>query len=261
MWHHWEITFGFRVVLPIGADDDLTQRKRPKFIVRVSWAASQTAQPFGAWVYEKLGYKKVAIFSVDYAYGWQNSGGFQKSFEEAGGKIIQRIWAPLGMPDYSALMKKISKNADAVYLVSTFGASDVMGGQYKKFGPGVPAIGSGSTFDEPIFKYIGDDALGTVSSFSYAGALNSPANKKFVASYRAKYGGPPGLYAESGFVSAMFIDRAATALGGNVTDSEKFLAALKKVQLKDAPRGPIKLDEYSNPIENVYVRRVGKSKR
>jgi branched-chain amino acid transport system substrate-binding protein len=36
------------------------------------------------------------------------------------------------------------------------------------------------------------------------------------------------------------------------------LEALKKVELKDVPRGPMKLDSYGNPIQNIYVRKVEK---
>ena len=56
----------------------------------------------------------------------------------------------------------------------------------------------------------------------------------------------------------MWIGKAVESLNGNVEDKEKVLAALKSVQLKDAPRGPMTLDDRGNPIENIYVRRVVK---
>jgi branched-chain amino acid transport system substrate-binding protein len=34
------------------------------------------------------------------------------------------------------------------------------------------------------------------------------------------------------------------------------MKALKKVELSDVPRGPLKLDSYGNPIENIYIRKV-----
>ena len=37
-----------------------------------------------------------------------------------------------------------------------------------------------------------------------------------------------------------------------------FLAALKKVEIADSPRGPLTLDKYGNPIQNIYVRKVEK---
>ena len=34
------------------------------------------------------------------------------------------------------------------------------------------------------------------------------------------------------------------------------MAALRKVEISDDPRGPMKMDDLGNPIENVYIRRV-----
>lgn len=244
------------VVESAGGDDDLTQRNDVKWLVRISWANSQTALPFGAWVYHKLGYKKIAIIAMDYQYGWQNSGGFQRTFEAAGGKVIQKLWAPLGLSDYSALIKQLSKDADAVYMVSAFDAVNTMTRQYREFGPHVPLIGNGSTTDEPTLTHGGDAVLGMVTSFNYSAALNNPGNRRFVAAYRAKYNEDPGHYSESGYTSMMWLDKAIQMLHGDVSDHAKLMAALKKVELPDAPRGPIKLDAYGNVIQNVYVRQV-----
>src|SRR5213594_1051354 len=44
---------------PINSADDLTQRKRPKWLVRTGFAASQYMHPFGEYAAKVLGYKKV----------------------------------------------------------------------------------------------------------------------------------------------------------------------------------------------------------
>jgi branched-chain amino acid transport system substrate-binding protein len=45
-----------------------------------------------------------------------------------------------------------------------------------------------------------------------------------------------------------------------VEDREKFVAAIRRaIETVPDPRGPIKLDEYGNPTENVYIVRVEKS--
>jgi branched-chain amino acid transport system substrate-binding protein len=49
---------------------------------------------------------------------------------------------------------------------------------------------------------------------------------------------------------------ALEATGGDIENAEKFLGALRKVTLTDIPRGPIRFDDYGNPIMNVYVRKV-----
>jgi len=59
---------------------------------------------------------------------------------------------------------------------------------------------------------------------------------------------------------ARWIVEAANALGGQVEDREKLVAGIRRaIETTPDPRGPIKLDEYGNPTENVYVIRVDKS--
>jgi branched-chain amino acid transport system substrate-binding protein len=61
------------------------------------------------------------------------------------------------------------------------------------------------------------------------------------------------------YSSGRWIIEAARSLGGNVEDRDRFLAALRRAsETTDDPRGPIKLDDYGNPTENVYIVRVDK---
>src|SRR5205814_10152145 len=59
------------------------------------------------------------------------------------------------------------------------------------------------------------------------------------------------------YSSARWFVEAARSLQGNVEDRDGFLAALRRAgETTEDPRGPIKLDEYGNPTENVYIVRV-----
>jgi branched-chain amino acid transport system substrate-binding protein len=158
--------------------------------------------------------------------------------------------------DFTPVIKKMRKDIDAVFIVTAGNAATIIPKQYKESGPGVPLMGGGTSFDEAILRHLGDEAIGAVSPLSYSAALDTPTNKRFVEAYRAKYNVDPDFYAEGGYTSGMWIHKAVESLQGDVSDKNKLLAALKKVELKDAPRGQVKLDDYSNPIENVYVRKV-----
>jgi branched-chain amino acid transport system substrate-binding protein len=41
-----------------------------------------------------------------------------------------------------------------------------------------------------------------------------------------------------------------------VEDRAAFMAALRPVEIADAPRGPVKMDPYGNPTHNIYIRKV-----
>jgi branched-chain amino acid transport system substrate-binding protein len=247
------------LVISICGSDDLTQRKHSDWVLRTSFSSTQSMYPFGDWVAKTLHYKRVVIVGLDYSFGWEACGGFQKSFEQAGGQVVQKIWAPLGFMDFSTYLKQIRKDADAVFICTIGNAATIVPKQYKELGFNMPIIGIGTSFDEAIIRKLGDSAIGAVSALTYSANLDTPSNKRFVQAFKAEYGTDPDFYAEGGYTSAMWIHRAVEALHGDVSDKQKFLAALKAVELKDAPRGPVKLDSWGNPVENVYVRKVVKT--
>ncbi len=71
----------------ISSADDLTQRQLSKYpyFIRTSWTSSLPHQPLGQWACDQ-GYKKAITISADYAFGYETAGGFQKVFEDCGGK-------------------------------------------------------------------------------------------------------------------------------------------------------------------------------
>jgi branched-chain amino acid transport system substrate-binding protein len=248
------------MLYPVMAADDLTQRQPAKWVVRTGWTSSQPSHPFGEYVAKTLGYKKVVTFGQDYAFGWEVVGGFQKSYEEAGGQIIQKLWVPLGTTDFAPFLTQIRRDADAVFALMVAASALRFPKQYQDAGlkAKLPLIGGGVTMDEFVLPSLGDESLGTITPLIYSAAIDTPINKRFVKEYRAKFGKVPSYYSETCYTSARWINEAAKAIGGNVEDKEKFLAALRKVEIPDSPRGPIKLDAYGNPVQNIYVRKVEK---
>jgi branched-chain amino acid transport system substrate-binding protein len=246
----------------VTAADDLTQRLKYRWVIRTGWASSQPSHPFGEYAAKTLGYKKVAVIASDYAFGWEVVGGFQRTFEEAGGQVIQKLWAPLGVMDLAPYIAKLRRDANAV-LTMVAGASTIQFmKQYDEAGlrGKIPLIGGGPAVDESLLPSMGDEAIGVISPLIYSGALDTPANRRFAKEYRTRFGKVPSYFAETNYTSGRWINEAVRALGGQVEDREKLLAALRKVEIPDAPRGPIKLDGYGNPIQNVYFRKVERNR-
>jgi branched-chain amino acid transport system substrate-binding protein len=246
------------MLYPVIAADDLTQRKPAKWVVRTGWASSQPSHPFGEYAAKTLGYKRIAVIGIDYAFGWEVVGGFQKTFEENGGQIIQKLWAPLNTTDFAPYLSQIRRDADAVFALMVSISASRFPKQYQDAGlkAKLPLIGGGTTFDEFVLPSLGDEAIGGVSPLIYSAALDTPVNRRFVAEYRKKYGKVPSYFSETSYTSTRWIAEAAKAIGGDVENRDKFLEALRKVEIPDAPRGPIKLDAYGNPIQNIYIRKV-----
>ena len=248
------------MLYPVIAADDLTQRKPAKWVVRTGWTSSQPSHPFGEYAAKTLGYKKIVTIGIDYAFGWEVIGGFQKTFEENGGQIVQKLWAPLNTTDFAPYLSQIKRDADAVFALMVSGSALRFPKQYQDAGlkAKLPLIGGGTTFDEFVLPSLGDEAIGGMTPLQYSAALDTPINKRFVAEYRKKYGKVPSYFSETTYTSTRWIAEAAKAVGGDVENREKFLEALRKVEIPDSPRGPVKLDAHGNPIQNIYVRKVEK---
>ncbi|TSA45957.1 MAG: ABC transporter substrate-binding protein [Deltaproteobacteria bacterium] len=245
---------------PIMSADDITQRKIPQWIVRTGWSSSQPHQPFGEYAYNTLKFRKISIVAYDFAFGWECAGGFHKTFEDAGGKILQKIWVPLTAQDMSPYLSQISKDADAVFTVFSGRYTIQFVKQYKEFGfkDKIPLIGGGTVTDEHALPSMGDEAIGIITPLIYSEVLDNAANKKFVKGFRAKAKKAASYYSEGTYSGARWIVEAIKKVNGDVENRPNLLAALKNVELKDLPRGPMKLDHYGNPIQNVYIRKVEK---
>src|SRR2546422_2240263 len=109
---------GIPTIYPINSADDLTQRKIPRWLIRTGFSAGGNMHPFGEYAAKTLGYKKVVTVGLDYAFGWETVGGFHQSFEDNGGQIVQKLWVPLNVQDYSPYLTQIKKDADAVFVVA-----------------------------------------------------------------------------------------------------------------------------------------------
>jgi len=243
---------------PINSADDLTQRKRPKWLIRTGFSAGGNMHPFGEYAATVLGYKKVVTVGLDYAFGWETVGGFHKSFEDNGGQIVQKLWVPLNIQDYSPYLAQIKKDADAVFVVALGRWTLLFAHQYAASGlrGRLPLIAGGTYTDEHVLPQLGDESIGVVSAHHYSASLDTPANKRFRAAFEKAYNRIPSFYSENCYTGARIINEAVRAIAGKVEDRRAFMEALRKVAITDAPRGPVQMDAYGNPTQNIYIRKV-----
>jgi len=238
------------------AADDLTQRKPNPWFVRSVASSSQPYFPLGDYAARTLGYKRVAIIADDFAYGYETAGGFQRGFEDAGGKIVQKLWPPLNVADYGSYIVQIKTDVDAIW-VGFAGANGLRFlKQYKDYGMKIPVLGSMTSTDEGILRRMGDEALGVVTSGWYAAGLESPENDAFVAAVNKAYGADPGYYTLGCYSAGALVEAAARAIGGRVEDKVALMKALRNPgTVKDA-RGEWRIDEFGNPVMPIHIRKV-----
>jgi branched-chain amino acid transport system substrate-binding protein len=246
-------------VSSIAAADDLTQRQigNYPYFIRTGWTSSQPHHPLGQWACDQ-GYKKIAAVAADYAFGYEVVGGFQKAFEDCGGKIIQKIWPPLGTKDFGPYIPNIKDDADAVFSLMVGPMTLQFPKQLRDSGYTKPIVGGGTSYDEAALPFMGDEVIGDVSALQYSAGLETPKNAAFVKEYRAKYGKVPSYFSESNYTTAMMIDDVMKQTGGKWPGAEAFIAKMAALQV-DAPRGPVSFDDMRNPIQNIYIKKVEKT--
>ena len=234
--------------------DDLTKRKIARWLLRSNFSASQIMHPLGDYAAKTLGYRRVAAIAMDNAFGHEEIGGFQRVFEDGGGRVVQKLWVPLNALDFAPYLAQISKDADAVCAVFVAGQAVRFVKQYGESGlkGKLPLIGTGVMIDESALRGMGDEAVGTVGTLLWSPSLSNSANQAFMKLAEAKLGRTPAYFTAIMYSSARWIVEAAIALGGQVEDREKLVAGIRRaIETTPDPRGPIKLDEYGNPTENV----------
>ncbi|MPZ53165.1 MAG: ABC transporter substrate-binding protein [Acidimicrobiia bacterium] len=250
---------GVPLFLPIVSADDLTQRQRLDGVIRIGgWTSSQTTHPMGQWAYDQ-GYERVVTLCTDYAFGHENCGGFSNTFTDAGGEIVEQLWNPLGTQDFSTYVTQIrDADADAAFVLSVGADSTRVVQAWSDFGlkGEIPMLGGETTLDQSLLRNMGPEAEGLISTGHYAEGRDSAETQQFVDAYDEAYGQLPSYYSVGMYTGARWIDQAIQAVGGDISDQEAFLTAIREVQFDDTPLGPVSLDDYDNPIQNVYIREV-----
>jgi len=246
-------------IASVPAADDLTQRQLANYpyFIRTSWTSSQPHHPLGQWACDQ-GYKKVIIVAADYAFGYEAAGGFQKAFEDCGGQIVQKIWPPLNTKDFGPYIPTFKADADAVFSLMVGPMPLQFPKQLRASGYTKPIIGGGTSYDESVLPFMGDEVIGDVSALQYSAGLQTPKNEVFVKAFRAKYGKVPSYFSESNYTTAMMIDDVMKQTGGKWPGPEAFIAKMLALKV-DAPRGPVTFDGMRNPVQNIYIKKVEKT--
>jgi len=266
------VNIGYALVAPIERDqlptlflttpDDLTKRRRTKWIMRANFSASQPMHALGDYAARVLGYRRVAAIAMDNGFGHEGIGGFQRVFEDAGGAVVQKLWVPLNALDFAPYLAQLRRDVDVVVQVLVAAQAVRFARQYEEFGlrGRLPLIGSGVFTDQSALKSMGEEAVGIVTALIWAPTLTTRANQEFLKLTAARGIPVPSYFTAVMYSAGRWLVEAARAVNGQVEDRERFLAAIRTaIERVEDPRGPIKLDDFNNPTQNVYILRVEKA--
>src|SRR5919202_5978188 len=191
--------------------DDLTKRRPAKYLLRSNFAASQPMHALGDYAAKTLKYRRVAAIAMDNPFGHEQIGGFQRVFEDAGGKVVQKTWVPLNALDFAPYLTQLARDVDGVVQVFVAAQAVRFAKQYADSGlkDKLPLIGTGVFTDESALRSMGDEAIGIITSLIWAPTLQTPANQTFLKLAEAKGKKPPAYFTAVMYSAGRWISEAA----------------------------------------------------
>jgi branched-chain amino acid transport system substrate-binding protein len=243
-------------VSPNAAPSPMAGKQCNPYFFAVSWPNDAYHEAAGQHAVSR-GYKNLYLIAPNYQAGKDSLAGFKRFYK---GNVMAEVYTQLGQLDYAAELAQVrAAKPDALYVFLPGGMGInfikqfVGAGLSKDVALILPGFGS----DQDIIRPVGDAMLGLFDTSHWALDLDNAANKRFVAAFEQEYKRLPTLYASQGWDAAMLIDAAVRDVKGKIDDTEAVRKALKAARFESV-RGAFKFNRNQMPIQNYYLRVVGK---
>lgn len=246
------------------AAQDTTLKVRSPNFFRFTTDGAQWMAGLGAYAYKTLGWRRAVVIGDDYSFPYTQAAGFVAEFCSLGGKIVKRIWTPLGTKDYSGFITQIPRTGVDGFLMAVGGTGTVA---FVKDFEGLAGadlskvmVGGSVTIDPTAIEALGDRLVGVVAGEPIPAGSKSPAWLRYARGIRKHFPkvSPDSLFTENYYVEMLGILKGLDAVKGDLSDGGKrFRAALAKVTLA-SPHGPVRLDANRNGIADNFVVQVVK---
>jgi urea transport system substrate-binding protein len=230
-----------------------------KNIIYTGAAPNQQIMPSITWLLGQ-GKKKMFLLGSDYVFPRTANMIIKAQLKAQGGTLSGEEYAPLGSVEFTTIINKI-KEANPDVIVNTLnGDSNVaFFKQLKAAGitPDKIPVMSYSVAEEEVTGIGVDNIKGDYAAWNYFMTVDTPANKKFIADYKAKYGADRKTDdpIEAGYFGVKIWAEAVKKAGS--FDVDKVRAALRTGISYDAPEGKVEIDGTNNhTIKPVLIGKV-----
>lgn len=220
---------------------------------------NQQALPALDWALEK-GYKRIFLLGSDYVYPRTANLILKKHITARGATLAGEEYMALGGTEFASIIAKIKAAGPQLIINTLNGDSNVaFFKQYKAAGYDAKKLPVVSfSIAEQEAQAIGTDLLnGQFAAWNYFQSLDNPANKKFVAAYKKKYGAgavitDPMIH---GYIN-VYLWKAAVEKAKSF-DPVAVRKAIVGVSLKDTPMGTVTVEPNGSITQTVYIGESG----
>lgn len=214
-------------------------------VIYTGAAPNQNTLQLAAYLLRHRG-KRMFLIGSDYIYPRETNRIMREVVEQHGGEIIDEVYLPFDAVTgtVSAAVKAIQKaKPDVVFSTLVGRPGRELYRLYRELGTDPEQIPIASlTMVEGEVQQVGAELCrGHITAATYFSSLDSPANRRFVADFRGRFGAnaPVSMWAEGAY-SQVLLFAQALAISGSL-DTQKLLQAALQVRV-DGPAGALMLD-------------------
>ncbi|MGC4790254.1 ABC transporter substrate-binding protein [Micromonospora sp. DT178] len=229
-----------------------------------SYNSDEPGIAIGEYVKSQVGDGTVYAIGPDYQGGWDELRGFTDTFTKLGGRLAnpdgKTLFTPF--PATENFLPYLNRAAEskpkAVYTFYAGAAAVAFVKQYAQSDlRDVPLYAAGFLTEGSVLAAQGQAATGIHNVLNYSPTLGNQANQEFVAAWSAAgHPGQPTTFAMASYDAAAVLDRALSAVDGQVT-GEKLNAAIGQVGRVVSPRGDWQFEPTEHrPVQRWYLREV-----
>lgn len=211
------------------------------------------------YAYEDLGLRNVAILTdkkLPYSTGLSDV--FRNVFQKLGGKIATEEFYEAGNIDFKGQLNAMKgKNPDGIFASGYFTEVGPIARQKKSLGMDIPMFGGDGWDSRDLLTSGGDGIIGGYFANHYHASEDRPEVKRFVESFRAKYGQDAGTA-----MAALAYDATNVVLEAikkaDTLDSKTLMRLIAETKDLQAVSGSITIGPDGNAQKPILVLKVDK---
>lgn len=220
-------------------------RECSQHVIYTGAVPNQQQKDLIPWLIKKFG-KRFYLIGSNYIYPKEENNVCKILLKRYGGEVVGEEYVPLGHSEFTSVIEKFrDKKPDVIFSTVVGDSVIALHRQYKSAGlsPKDMPMVSLTTSEMEVAAMGGQYAEGHYTSAPYFMSVNTPANKKFVAAYRQKYGADAvtNFVSSAAYFQVHVFRKAVEKLGKGGLTPNKIRDAARGV-IYEAPQGKIKID-------------------
>jgi branched-chain amino acid transport system substrate-binding protein len=217
-------------------------------VIYVGAAPNHSVVPLARHMLENIA-TDVFCAGSNYIWTWETNRVLREIVTSAGGRIMAERLLELGETAVDHIVNEIMERRPPVVFNTLVGESSyvfmrALHDATARAGVSIPVLSC--SLCEPELKLIGSAAsVGCITSSAYFESIEEPANRAFVARWKARHGAlsSPSVDGQSTYVCVMLLARAIRRAGSTDVTAVRRAAANHRY---DSPQGPIWVDPDNN---------------